>query len=253
MTPIPLTPETEAVARRVVWFETPAKALADPVRFMAYVMTEATADDLAVVRRCVTDDDLREALDKAPSGINDPRSWAQGNNVVGRYPAPPVVGRRVHRQTDRMAGKTHHYRVALNWTGADDGGNRRDYVLTALGKPPIAGSADAVFGGDAARWNPEDLLVASLSACHQLWYLGLCAAAGIAVTGYTDAAEGVMIEESAGGAGQFTEVVLRPVVTLAAPADTAKAMALHDVAHARCFIARSVTFPVRCEPRVTAG
>ncbi len=152
-----------------------------------------------------------------------------------------------------MGSRTHHYRVALNWTGGSDAGSHRDYMLTAPGKPPIAGSSDSVFRGDAARWNPEDLLVASLSACHQLWYLGLCAAAGIEVTAYADQAEGTMTEVSAGGAGQFTEVVLRPRVTLAAGADTAKALALHQQAHANCFIARSVNFPVRHEPVVTAG
>ncbi len=151
-----------------------------------------------------------------------------------------------------MAERAHTYRTHLRWIGADPAvlfrNHRRDYRIVAGGKPPIEGSSDAVFRGDATRWNPEDLLVASLSACHQLWYLGLCAASGIEVVGYEDAAEGTMIEEGAGGAGQFTEVVLRPIVTLRAGADAAKAAALHAAAHDRCFIARSVNFPVRVEP-----
>ncbi len=153
-----------------------------------------------------------------------------------------------------MATRTHIYRTHLTWTGADAAvpfrNHRRDYRVAADGKSPIEGSSDALFRGDASRWNPEDLLVASLSACHQLWYLGLCAAAGIEVLAYEDAAEGTMIEESAGGAGQFTAVTLRPHVTLAPDADRAKALALHEVAHARCFIARSVNFPVRHEATV---
>ena len=87
--------------------------------------------------------------------------------------------------------------------------------------------------------------MASLSACHQLWYLGLCAAAGIEVLAYEDAAEGLMVEEGAGGAGHFSEVVLRPSVTVASKADVARAQALHAIAHDKCFIARSVNFPVR--------
>jgi organic hydroperoxide reductase OsmC/OhrA len=150
-----------------------------------------------------------------------------------------------------MSAKTHHYRVDLRWTGHDPAipfrNHRRDHVLTAPGKPPIDGSSDAVFRGDAGKWNPEDLLVASLSACHQLWYLGLCAAAGVTVVAYEDSAEGVMTELPAGGAGQFTGVVLHPRVTVAPGADIAKAEALHAVAHEKCFIARSVNFPVRYE------
>ncbi len=89
MKPIPLNPETEAVARRLVWFEQPAAALADPIRFMAYAMASATHVDMKLLRRYVSDEDFREALDKAPPGIIDPRSWAYWNSKLGRYPAPP--------------------------------------------------------------------------------------------------------------------------------------------------------------------
>src|SRR6202046_4952316 len=111
-----------------------------------------------------------------------------------------------------MATRTHIYRTHLTWTGADAAvpfrNHRRDYRVAADGKSPIEGSSDALFRGDASRWNPEDLLVASLSACHQLWYLGLCAEAGIVVQAYRDDAVGVMAEQ-ADGAGQFESVTLR--------------------------------------------
>ena len=156
-----------------------------------------------------------------------------------------------------MAIRKHVYRTQLTWTGADARvpfrNHRRDYRVTAEGKPPIEGSSDPIFRGDASRWNPEYLLVASLSACHQLWYLGLCAAAGIEVLAYEDPAEGTMIEEKANGAGQFTAVTLRPHVVVAPDADHAKALALHDVAHTHCFIARSVNFPVRHEATITVS
>jgi hypothetical protein len=93
MNPIPLNPETEQVARRVIWFEPPAQALADPVRFMAYAMSHARHEDMKIIRRYVSDDDFREALDRAPPGIIDPRSWAYWNNKFGRYPAPPLPKR----------------------------------------------------------------------------------------------------------------------------------------------------------------
>jgi len=157
-----------------------------------------------------------------------------------------------------MSGRSHRYRVTVTWTGnRGDGtasfrGYGRDHAITAQGKPPIAGSSDPAFRGDPARWNPEELLVASLSACHKLWYLGLCAQAGVVVTAYEDEVEGEMAEE-AGGAGQFTAVTLRPRVTIAAGSDAALALALHHKAHAMCFIARSVNFPVGCEPTVAAA
>ena len=93
MKPIPLNEETTAIARRVIWFEPPPDALQDPVRFMAYAMASATHEDMAALRRYVSDEDFREALDKAPPGIIDPRSWAYWNSKMGRYPAPPLPRR----------------------------------------------------------------------------------------------------------------------------------------------------------------
>ncbi|HBK08565.1 MAG TPA: hypothetical protein DDZ81_22390 [Acetobacteraceae bacterium] len=91
---IPLTPETEALAHRLVWFETPDEALSDPVRFVAYALARATHEDMNVLRRFLTGDDFREALDGAPPGIIDARSWAYWNSKFGRYPAPPMPARR---------------------------------------------------------------------------------------------------------------------------------------------------------------
>ena len=156
------------------------------------------------------------------------------------------------------APRTHHYHLELRWTGNDGTGTstyrayRRDHELGAPGKAAIAGSSDPHFRGDAARWNPEELLVASLAACHQLWYLHLCAEAGVIVTAYEDRPEGVM-QESADGGGQFTHVVLRPSVTIAAGSSRERALALHEKAHALCFIARSVNFPVAHEAKVVSA
>lgn len=148
----------------------------------------------------------------------------------------------------------HQYRVDLSWQGNRGTGTSgyRDYgrqvVVEAAGKPALAGSADPTFRGDADRWNPEELLVVALSQCHLLSYLHMAARAGVVVTAYTDSPTGVMAQE--GIAGQFTEVVLRPVVTIADPAQAELADSLHHEASEACFIARSVNFPVRHEPTV---
>ena len=151
--------------------------------------------------------------------------------------------------------KQHNYSTRTEWTGNLGEGTTnyraysRDHVMTVAGRPPLLGSSDPAFRGDASRWNPEDLLVASLSACHMLWYLHLCAQARITVLAYHDDAVGTMVEDEGGG-GRFTQAVLRPVATLAAGGDAALATALHKEAHRLCYIANSVNFPVSIEPTV---
>jgi organic hydroperoxide reductase OsmC/OhrA len=153
--------------------------------------------------------------------------------------------------------KEHSYSVNIRWTGnlgqgtASYRGYKRDHEISAPGKPPVPGSSDPNFRGDKARYNPEEMLVASLSACHMLWYLHLCADAGIVITDYQDDAAGTMIETKDGG-GRFSQVTLRPVVTFAAGVDTEFALTLHEKAHHLCFIANSVNFPVLCEPAIKA-
>lgn len=148
----------------------------------------------------------------------------------------------------------HHYRVGVEWTGNRGSGTDgyrnygRDHVIRIDGKAAVDGSADPTFHGDATRLNPEDMLVSALSACHMLSYLHMATVAGVVVTAYTDVAEGNMVTD--GDSGRFVEVVLHPVVTISVASDPAKAKAAHDDAHHACFIANSVNFPVRCEPRI---
>jgi organic hydroperoxide reductase OsmC/OhrA len=152
-----------------------------------------------------------------------------------------------------MSGKEHSYATTVEWTGNSGSGTsgyrtyQRAHTIVAEGKPVIPGSSDPSFRGDPARYNPEDLLVGSVSACHMLWYLHLCSAAGIVVTGYVDHAEGTMVED-AGGGGRFVGVTLRPEVTLAPGSDEAAALRTHHEAHKKCFIANSVNFPIAVEP-----
>lgn len=93
MKAVPVTPGTLEVARRIVWFEEPEEALADPVRFLAYAMTYARHADMQVIRQYVSDEDFLQALDRAPPGIIDPRSWAYWNLKMGRFPPPPLPAR----------------------------------------------------------------------------------------------------------------------------------------------------------------
>ncbi|WP_326559591.1 OsmC family protein [Micromonospora sp. NBC_01796] len=152
-----------------------------------------------------------------------------------------------------MPRTSHRYPLTLTWTG-DRGSGTADYraygrshEVTGPGLPPLLGSADPTFRGEADRWNPEQLLVAALSQCHLLAYLHVCAVAGVVVTGYVDQPEGVLTRTSGGG-GHFTEVVLRPRVTVAAADQVDRARELHREANRQCFIANSVNFPVRHEP-----
>ena len=152
--------------------------------------------------------------------------------------------------------KEHSYAVQVNWTGNLGKGTSgyrdysRNHEISADGKPLVPGSSDPNFRGDRSRYNPEDLLVSSLSACHMLWYLHLCADAGLVVLEYSDQATGTMLETSDGG-GHFREVVLRPTVLIGAGGDLALAERLHERAHHLCFIANSVNFPVNCQPTIT--
>jgi len=146
--------------------------------------------------------------------------------------------------------RQHRYELAVRWSGDTSSytSYSRNHEVSGKGKPPIPASSDAAFRGDRARYNPEEMLVASLATCHMLWYLHLCAESGVIVTTYEDSPAGLMREDP-DGSGVFTEVLLRPIVTIAKGSEQ-DAIRLHDRAHDLCFIARSVNFPVRHEPTV---
>jgi organic hydroperoxide reductase OsmC/OhrA len=160
-------------------------------------------------------------------------------------------------ETGAMLGE-HRYRLATTWTGNRGTGTSgyRDYArevtIEVAGKPELLASADKPFRGDANRWNPEDLLVASLSECHLLSYLHACVTAGVVVVSYEDDAEGTMIEDGA-GSGRFADVLLHPRVVVADESMVEAARAAHKQAHEWCFIANSVNFPVRHDAVVTAA
>ena len=157
--------------------------------------------------------------------------------------------------TDAM--KAHDYEVALAWEGntgrgtADYAAYSRQFRAVSPGKPALVGSADPSFRGDRQLVNPEELLVMSLASCHMLSYLALCALRKIRVVDYRDRATGRMRADKDGG--RFEEVVLHPHVVIEDEAQLADARALHEQAHASCYIASSVDFPVRHDATVTVG
>jgi len=155
-----------------------------------------------------------------------------------------------------MSGTEHHFACRLRWTGGARGPVRdyesysREYVVEMEGKAPLRGSAATVFRGDGGLHNPEDLLVAALSACHFLSYAALCARAGVELLEYEDSATGIMAYDRGRKVMAFTGVTLRPRCRVAAGVDLERARELHDRAHHECFIANSVNFPVAHEPEI---
>jgi organic hydroperoxide reductase OsmC/OhrA len=154
-----------------------------------------------------------------------------------------------------MPRKEHTYHVTVKWTGNSGTGTssyqgyERAHEIRVPGKPVVPGTSDPAFRGQPGRYSPEELFVASLSACHQLWYLHLCADAGIVVVAYEDTTEGIM-EVNPDGSGQFVRVILHPRVTVTSRSDVEEALTLHRSAHQNCFLASSVNFPVECKAHV---
>ena len=147
----------------------------------------------------------------------------------------------------------HNYCLTVKWTGNTGTGTsnykafERSHTIIINNKVELLGSSDPAFRGDKTKHNPEELLVASLSSCHMLWYLHLCAEAGVIVVDYIDNATGIMMETSNGG-GHFTEVILNPIVIVTEKSMIERANELHKKANELCFIANSVNFKVFHNP-----
>jgi len=147
----------------------------------------------------------------------------------------------------------HNYKLTAVWTGNKGDGTKnvrtydRSHTVTIQGKPELLLTTDNPAVGDKSKLNPEDLLVSSVSSCHMLSYLYVCALEGIVITEYTDNATGIMIEHT-NGAGSFKEITLNPIFKVADGQMVEKAIALHHKAHEICYIANSVNFEVKCNP-----
>lgn len=151
--------------------------------------------------------------------------------------------------------KQHTYTLTNTWTGNRGTGTNdyrlyeRSHTISADSKVSIEASSDPAFRGDSTKFNPEEFLLASLSSCHMLWYLHLCADAGVIVVDYIDNPIGKMVEVPQGG-GHFTNVMLYPTVTVTEESMVEKAIQLHAKAHEKCFIANSMNFTVEHQPTI---
>ena len=145
----------------------------------------------------------------------------------------------------------HSYTMDLKWTGKTDNLTyNRTFTLSGNGKSEIAGSADPSSRGDATKWNPEEMLLASLSSCHMLWYLYLCASAKIVVTEYHDNPIGILNVDPK-GKSSFAEATLNPKIVIADPSRIQEAIDLQKKAHDKCYIVNSVNFEVKLNPQVS--
>ncbi len=152
----------------------------------------------------------------------------------------------------------HTYKLNIQWRGNTGTGTsgykayERSHDIYAKGKTEIQCSSDPAFRGDVTKYNPEELLVASIASCHMLWYLHLCAETGVVVVSYTDNAVGIM-QETETGNGYFSGITLFPLVTVKDASMIEKANSLHSKANDYCFIANSVKFPVHHQPTCKAA
>ncbi len=151
--------------------------------------------------------------------------------------------------------KEHQYRLTTEWTGNTGNGTsnyrayERSLTVMAENKADILCTSDTAFNSDKTKHNPEELLLASISSCHLLWYLHLCSQAGVVVHEYKDKATAIMLETADGG-GHFTEVTLYPCITISDGSMTDKAMELHKEANKLCYIANSCNFPIHHKPTI---
>lgn len=152
----------------------------------------------------------------------------------------------------------HHYKTTITWTGNTGTGTsgikayERDHIISVEGKPDIPGTSEVSLLGNRLRYNPEELLLAAVSACHMLWYLYLCARDGIVVTAYEDRASGTM-ENTANGGGRFTGITLRPAIAISGAIDEEHLARLQHEANSLCYIASSCNFPIGHEASYRAA
>jgi organic hydroperoxide reductase OsmC/OhrA len=147
----------------------------------------------------------------------------------------------------------HNYKLATKWTGNQGTGtsNYKDFVrsynIQIENKADILGSSDPEFRGDKTKHNPEELLLASVSSCHMLWYLHFCAENKIIVTDYVDNATAIL-EETEDGNGKFSSITLNPSITITEKSMVELATELHKKANEFCFVANSLNLKVDHKP-----
>ncbi len=143
----------------------------------------------------------------------------------------------------------HLFKVALNWIKKEskmDSSTRiytKSHHISIEGKPDLEVSAAKAFKGDPNLYNPEDLLLSSLTSCHMMSYLYCCAQHKIEVISYQDHSEATL-QVNPDGSGKIVKVDLFPEIIISDSSQTELALSLHKKANELCFIANSCNFPV---------
>jgi organic hydroperoxide reductase OsmC/OhrA len=142
--------------------------------------------------------------------------------------------------SDAASAELETYRATVAWNADRD--DLRAHTVT-LAEQRLAASTAPERGGDPAKADPEQLLVAAASACHMLWFLDFSRRERIRVLTYEDEAEGLMDER------RFVRIVLRPAIDFDEEPEPEVVALLHERSHEACFIANSLNCPVEVEPR----
>jgi peroxiredoxin-like protein len=137
----------------------------------------------------------------------------------------------------------HEYRVNAFGAGGRNGVVHAEGVLSC-----ISFSAPPEFLGEPGRWTPEHFLVAAVASCFVSTFSGIAEKSRLKFASFNLDAEGVLGNED--GIWRFTEINLRPVVTVLEEEDRDKAIRLLGKAEKSCLIARSLQFKVVLLPAV---
>ncbi|MGV0957916.1 OsmC family protein [Empedobacter falsenii] len=143
----------------------------------------------------------------------------------------------------------HLFKVALNWMKKDNISSSLSRIYTKShhisieGKPDLEVSAAKAFKGDPNLYNPEDLLLSSLTSCHMMSYLYCCMQYKIEVISYQDHSEATL-QVNPDGSGKIVKVDLFPEIIISDSSQIELALSLHKKANELCFIANSCNFPV---------
>ena len=151
----------------------------------------------------------------------------------------------------------HLFKVALNWIKKEpqtDSSTRiytKSHHISIEGKPDLEVSAAKAFKGDPNLYNPEDLLLSSLTSCHMMSYLYCCMQYKIEVISYQDHSEATL-QVNPDGSGKIVKVDLFPEIIISNSSQIELALSLHKKANELCFIANSCNFPVYHHPKCNA-
>jgi len=139
----------------------------------------------------------------------------------------------------------HAYDVKLT------GGPTGYATVSVEGAPPLRSAPPLDFDGPGDAWSPEHLLVAAVETCFLFTLRAIARASRVEFTALELSATGTVNTQD--GVMRFTEIVLRPKLTLPAGADRDRALRALDKSERSCLVSASLATPIRLEPEVVVG